>query len=297
VSVANAIASQKAEHGVAHATACRALGVSQSWFYKWHDRPPTPRQQRRAELDAAVKAVFDAHLGRYGSPRVHAELAERGWRVSVNTVAGSMARQQLVARPKRRRRGLTRADKRARKFPDLLGRDFTAAAPNRKWTGDLTEIPTDEGVLYLASTEDLFSRRVLGAATNAHHDAAVAVAALQMAAAVRGGRDSIAGVIFHSDQGGEYTAAAFTTAARDLGVRQSMGRVASALDNAAHESFHSTLEFELLARRRFATRAQARAEVMTFIDYYNRVRRHSTNGMRSPIDFENTAAGLKEEVA
>jgi putative transposase len=295
--VAAVIASQKAEHGVPHAVSCQALGVSRSWFYKWRGRPPTRRQQRRVELDAAVARVFATHHGRYGSPRVHAELVDEGWRVSVNTVAGSMARQGLQARPKRRRRGLTRADKRARKFPDLLGRDFTAATPNRKWTGDLTEIPTDEGTLYLASTEDLFSRRVLGAATSAHHDAQVAVASLRMAAAVRGGRHHIAGVIFHSDQGSEYTAAAFTQAARELGVRQSMGRVASALDNAAHESFHSTLQFELLAQRRFTTRNQARAEIMVFVDYYNRLRRHSTNGMRSPVDFEAAAGGETDKEA
>ena len=280
------IASQKAEHGVPHAVSCRALVVSRSWFYKWRDRPPTRRQQRQAELDGAVKRVFARHRGRYGSPRVHAELVDEGWRISVNTVAASMARQGLQARPKRGRRGLTRADKRARKFPDLLGRDFTAAAPNRKWTSDLTEIPTDEGKLYLASIEDLFSRRVLGAATSAHHDAEVAVAALRMAAAVRGGRRVIAGVILHSDQGSEFTAAAFTQAAQHMGVRQSMGRVASALDNAAHESWHSTLEFELLAGTRFTTREQARSEIMAFVDYYNRTRRHTTNGMRSPIDFE-----------
>jgi transposase InsO family protein len=232
--------------------------------------------------------VFARHRGRYGSPRVHADLREEGWRVSKNTVAASMARQGLQARRKHRRRGLTRADKRARTFPDLLGRDFTAAAPNRKWTSDLTELPTAEGTLYLASIEDLFSRRVLGAATSAHHDAQLAVAALRMAAAVRGGRQAIAGVILHTDQGGEFTAAAFTQAARELGVRQSMGRVASALDNAAHESWHSTLEFELLAERTFATREQARAEVMTYLDYYNRTRRHTTNGMRSPIAFEAT---------
>ena len=147
--------------------------------------------------------MFDRHRGRYGSPRVHAELVDDGWRVSVNTVAASMARQGLQARPKRRRRGLTRADKRARKFPDLLGRDFTAVAPNRQWTSDLTEIPTGEGVLYLASIEDLLSRRVLGAATSVHHDAEVAIAALRMAAAVHGARPAIAGVILHSDQGSE----------------------------------------------------------------------------------------------
>jgi len=141
VSVAAVIASQKAEHGVPHAVSCQALGVSRSWFYKWRDRPPTRREQRRVELDAAVARIFAMHKGRYGSPRVHADLVDEGWRVSVNTVAASMARQGLVARPKRRRRGLTRADKRARKFPDLLGRHFTAAAPNLKWTGDLTEVP------------------------------------------------------------------------------------------------------------------------------------------------------------
>ncbi len=176
------------------------------------------------------------------------------------------------------------------RFADLLGRDFTAAAPNLKWTGDLTEVPTEEGTLYLATTEDLFSRRVLGAATSAHHDAEVAVASLRMAATTRGGRRAITGVIFHTDQGSEYTAALFTQAALELGVQQSMGRVASALDNAAHESFHSTLEFELLSGRRFATREGARREVMTFVDYYNRHRRHSSLGMRSPIGYEAAAA-------
>ena len=112
------------------------------------------------------------------------------------------------------------------RFADLLGRDFTAAAPNLKWTGDLTEVPTEEGTLYLATTEDLFSRRVLGAATSAHHDAEVAVASLRMAATTRGGRRAITGVIFHTDQGSEYTAAVFTQGALELGVQQSMGPVA-----------------------------------------------------------------------
>ena len=116
MSVAAVIASQKAEHGVPHAVSCQALGVSRSWFYKWRDRPPTRREQRGVELDAAVARIFATHKGRYGSPRVHADLVDEGWRVSVNTVAASMTRQGLVARPKRRRRGLSRADKRARTF-------------------------------------------------------------------------------------------------------------------------------------------------------------------------------------
>ena len=171
MSVAGFISSQRAEHGVPHATACRALGVSESWFYKWHQRLPSPRQRRRAELDEAVRRVFDASGGTYGSPRITAELKATGWRIGENTVAASMAAQQLVARPKRRRRSLTRADKTARRAPDLVGRDFTAPAPNVKWCGDLTEIPTAEGKLYLAAVEDLFSRRLLGFAMSDRHDA------------------------------------------------------------------------------------------------------------------------------
>jgi antitoxin component of MazEF toxin-antitoxin module len=201
VSVAAFISSQRAEHHVPHATACRAFGVSPSWFYKWHQRPPSRRQRRRAELAAAVRAAFDASGGTYGSPRITAELQAAGWQVSRNTVAAVMADQRLIARPKRRRRSLTRADKTARRAPDLLGRDFTAPAPNRKGCGDLTEIPTGDGKLYLAAVEDLFSRRLLGFAMSDRHDAELAVASLRMAAAVRGG--SVAGVIFHTDQGSE----------------------------------------------------------------------------------------------
>jgi putative transposase len=289
VSVAAFISSQRAEHRVPHATACRALGVSTSWFYKWAYRPPSPRQRRRAELTAAVRAAFDASGGTYGSPRITAELQAAGWQVSKNTIAAVMAAEQLVARPKRRRRCLTRADRTARRAPDLLHRDFTAPAPDVKWCGDLTEIPTGEGKLYLAAVEDLFSRRLLGFAMSDRHDAELAVASLRMAAAVRGG--TIAGVIFHTDQGSEYTADLFGAACRNLGVTQSMGRVGSALDNAAAESFFSTLEHELLSRRQFATRAEARAAVAGWIDgFYNRIRRHSSAGMRSPIDHELAAA-------
>jgi transposase InsO family protein len=289
VSVAAFISSQRAEHRVPHATACRALGVSPSWFYKWADRPPSPRQRRRAELTVAVRAAFDASGGTYGSPRITAELQAAGWQVSKNTVAAVMAAEQLVARPKRRRRSLTRAAKTARRAPDLLNRDFTAPAPDVKWCGDLTEIPTGEGKLYLAAVEDLFSRRLLGFAMSDRHDAELAVASLRMAAAVRGG--TIAGVIFHTDQGSEYTAALFGAACRNLGVTQSMGRVGSALDNAAAESFFSTLEHELLSRRQFATRDEARAAVAGWIDgFYNRIRRHSSAEMRSPIDHELAAA-------
>ncbi|WP_197651757.1 IS3 family transposase [Carbonactinospora thermoautotrophica] len=134
--------------------ACRALGVSQSWFSTWRNRPPTPRQERRKRLDEAIRRIFDDSGGTYGSPRVTVELRQAGWRVSANTVAQRMAALGLVARVVRRRRSLTRQGRRAA-APDLVNRDFSAPAPNRVWCGDLTEIPTGEGKLYLASVLDL----------------------------------------------------------------------------------------------------------------------------------------------
>jgi putative transposase len=205
------------------------LEVAESWFYKWKDRPPTQRQRRRARLDADVRRCYVDSDGDYGSPRVRADLGEWGWKVSTKTVAASMVRQGLVGRPTRRRfRCLTRPDKTARPVPDLVKRDFTAGVINLKWCGDLTEIPTGEGKLYLAHVEDLASRRIPGFAMSEHHDAPLAVAALQMAAAVRGG--DVHGVIFHSDHASEYTAGLFETACRRLGVTQSMGRVGSCFD-------------------------------------------------------------------
>jgi putative transposase len=236
--------------------------------------------------------------GTYGSPRVHADLLDAGWKVSAKTVAASMAAQGLVARAKHRRRSLTRPDKAAAPIPDLVKRDFTAEAINEKWCGDLTEIPTDEGTLYLATVEDLASRRLPGFALGEHHDAELAAGALKMAAATRGG--NVRGVVFHSDKGGEYTGDRFEATCVALGVTQSMGRVGSALDNAAAESFNSTLEWELLSRHHFATKHQARREVAGFIDRYNRVRRHSTCEMRSPVDYEHLLAArtdLKDRAA
>jgi len=191
------IAGQKACNRVPYAVTCRALGVSESWFFKWHDRPPAQARQRRAEVDQAVADAFGASKGTYGSPRIHRDLTEDGWRVSEKTVAQSMARQHLIARSKKRRKGLTRPDKRKRPFPDPVQRDFTAPAPDVKWCGDMTEIPADEGKLYLATTLDLFSRRLLGYATSARPDAVLAGQAIKMAVATRGG--NVAGVIFHTD--------------------------------------------------------------------------------------------------
>jgi hypothetical protein len=200
VSVARFIAAQRTEHRVPHTVACRALGVSPSWFYKWQDRAPTPRRRRHQELTERINKSFTDSGGTYGSPRVVLDLRDEGERVSVNTVAKIMRRECLVARPKKRPHSLTRQGKRAAPT-DKVRRQFNAVAANVLWTGDLTEIRTGEGKLYLATVLDMFSRNALGHAFSAHHDADLAVAALQMAATRRGG--DIDGVIFHSDRGSE----------------------------------------------------------------------------------------------
>jgi putative transposase len=282
--VAALIAAQRDEHQIPHAAACRALGVSRSWFYKWKDDVLTPRTARRQALAAEVRRLFAAHRGTYGSPRITADLREAGWRVSQNTVAALMREQGLAARRKKKRRATTRPGKGRWRAPDLVKREFPARQLNRKWYGDGTEIKTGQGKLYLASVLDMASRRVLGFALGEHHDAELAYSALVMAVAVRGGQ--VPGVIMHTDQGSEYTAGLVRRACRRLSISQSMGRPGSALDNAVIESWHSTLEFELRSLEHFATRAAARARVSAWIEDYNTRRRHSALGMMSPVDYE-----------
>ena len=277
------IAARRAD-GIPVAVACRALGVSRAWFYKHKDGRLPARAQRREQLKAEVARLFAVHEGKYGSPRITADLREAGWRVSENTVAAVMREQGLAARRKRKRKATTRRGKGRWRAPDLVRRDFPAAAINKKWYGDGTEIATGEGKLYLASVLDMASRRILGFALGEHHDAQLAYGALTMAVAVRGGQ--VPGVILHTDQGSEYTAGTIRAACGRLGIRQSMGRPGSALDNAVIESWHSTLEFELRALEHFATRAAARARVAAWIDDYNRHRRHSALAMLSPVNYE-----------
>jgi putative transposase len=291
--VAAFIASQRAVHGIPQAVSCRALGVSQSWYYKWRHGDRSPRRRRRERLDGEVARLFAASGGVDGAPRITADLRDAGWRVSQNTVAAAMAGQGLYARPGRRgKRGTTRQGKGRWRAPDRVARDFAAAAVNSKWFGDHTEIVTDEGKLHLASVLDAAARRVLGFSLSDHHDADNAYGALAIAVAVRGGQ--VAGVIMHTDQGSEFTAGLFRAACERLGIAQSMGRPGSALDNSVIESWHSTLEWELRSRSHFTTKAQARASVAAWIDRYNTERRHSSCQMMPPAAYEQL---LKEQEA
>jgi putative transposase len=203
--VAALIAVQREQHRIPHAVSCRALGISQSWFYKWasHARAGTlpPRAARRARLAAEVRRLFESYDGKRGSPMITADLQDAGWRVSKNTVAALMAAQHLAARAKRRRTSTTRPGRGRWRAPDLVKRDFPAVRLNHKWYGDGTEIPTDEGKLHLVSVMDAASRRIVGFTLSERHDAAAAYGALAMAVTVRGGQ--VPGVIMHTDQGSE----------------------------------------------------------------------------------------------
>jgi transposase InsO family protein len=294
--VAAFIVSRREQHGVPYAVSCRALGVSQSWFWKWKPGALPPSARRRARLDAEVAARFAARKGKDGAPRIRAWLREDGWTVSGKTVAASMARQGLLARPGRRgRRGTTRKGKGRWRAPDLVKRKFAAARVNRRWYGDGTEIVTGEGKLYLDSVPDMGSRRIIGHALGGHHDAGLAVAALLMAAAVRGGKAKVEGVVFHAGQGSEYTAQEFRDACGRLGVVPSMGRPGSGLDNAVTGSWHSTLEWELRSAATFAARAEARAAAAAWIEDCSHVRRHSALGMKPPVAWERAAAEQEEQ--
>ncbi|HJT02825.1 MAG TPA: IS3 family transposase [Pseudonocardiaceae bacterium] len=282
--MAEFIAAQRADYGVPHALACRALGVSQAWFYKWRHGDASPRRARRRALTSLITALFARHRGTYGAPRITADLRAAGWRVSPHTVAAIMAEQGLKARAKRRRHNTTRPGKGRWHAPDRVNRKFSARRLNQRWFGDGTEINTAEGKLQLASVLDVRSRRILGFALSEHHDADLAYGSLAMAVAVRGGH--MDGVVLHTDRGSEYTAGIFRAACVRLGITQSMGRPGSALDNSIIESWHSTLEFELRSLEEFPTKAAARTRVAAWIDEYNRTRRHSSLGMISPIDYE-----------
>ena len=288
---------ERAGHGIPHAVSCRALGVSESWFYEHRNRPPTLSQQRRDRLDEAISEVFEAYDGEYGSPRVHAELIERvEWaRLSVNTVAKRMQALGLRAKSKRRRRSLTKPDKTAPKFSNLLGRRFTTDAADVAWVGDITEVPTWEGKLYVATVIDLYSRRLIGWAIDDHCKAGLVCDALKMAIATRGG--DITGVVFHSDQGSQYTSTVFRGLCSKWEITQSMSRTGSCLDNAVAESWFATFKTELVYRTTLATRRQARREFNTWIDHYNRIRRHSHCRYQSPIRFEEATRPRETKAA
>jgi len=271
-------------HGIA--TMCRMLGVSASGYWAWQQRPMSQREKTDRALEAQIGEIHRWSQGTYGVPRMHAELRDRGTRVSRKRIARLMRRGGLQGVTRRKGMFTTVRDPDARPAPDLVDRNFVAAGPDRLWVADITYVPTWAGFLYLAVVIDAWSRRVVGWAMETHLRTELVLQALNMALFQR----RPAEVIHHSDQGCQYTSIAFGKRCEQAGVRPSMGSVGDAYDNALAESFFATLECELLDRNRFRTQAEARMAVFQFIEgWYNPRRRHSALGYRSPIDFERAA--------
>ena len=276
------------------AAACQAAGVTRSAWYAWAARAaqgPSQHQREEARLVGEIRRIHTRSGGTYGVPRVHAELGRRGWMVNHKRVERLMRTHGIVGYRPRRRRSLTRQDHAAPPAPDLLGRLFDPERPDVAWCGDVTWIPTDEGWLYLASVIDLASRHLLGYSMAAHHDASLVTGALEAAVATRG-RQPMAATIFHSDRGSEYTSTACIDACQRLGLRRSMSRTGSCLDNAVAESWFASLKVELVERAHYRTRAQARAAVFRWIAWYNQFRLHSTRGYLPPIEWEHQHAAI-----
>ena len=265
-------------------TMCRVLLVSPGGYYDWRGRPASAKAERRAALVVAIKAIHGEVKARYGSPRIHAELAARGQVCCVNTVARLMRGHGIVAKTGRKFRCTTDSNHDRPVAANVVDRDFEPTAVNQTWTADITYISTGEGWLYLAAVEDLYSRKIVGWSMGPRVDSRLVVDALEMAlAARRPGK----GLVAHSDRGSQYASEHYQELLARQEIVCSMSRRANCWDNAPMESFFASLKKELTHGETFATRAEARASLFEYIEiFYNRVRRHSSLGYRSPIEYE-----------
>jgi transposase InsO family protein len=270
---------------------CDVLEVSRSGFYAWKKRPPCDRTNRRRRLETEIRAAYRRGRNTYGSPRIHRELTRQGIACSRNTVAKYMRENKIQAIGRRKFKHTTDSNHRLPVAPNLLQRGFIQTEPNRVWTGDITYIPTREGWLYLATVEDLFSRRIVGWSMDRWIDRHLVIDALQMAIEQR---RPDRGLIFHSDRGSQYASDDFRRLLAGQRIIQSMSRKGDCWDNAVMESFFGTLKTELVHHCDYATRYEARQSIFEYIEaFYNRTRIHSTLDYRSPIEYEAShAAGV-----
>jgi len=265
---------------------CRVLGVSRSGFYAWRKREPSATQVRREGLTERVREIHRDVKGRYGSPRMHAELAARGQACCVNWVAKLMREAGISANVTRRFVRTTDSNHSLPVAANVLARQFEVADPNAVWVADITVIPTREGWVYLAAVEDLFSRRVVGWSMDATMTSRLVVDAVGMAVSSRRPGE---GVLAHSDRGSQYASEHDQRVLAGDGIVCSMSRKGDCWDNAPMESFFASLKKELVHREDYATREQAKASIFEYIEvFYNRVRRHSSLGYVSPAEYERT---------
>jgi putative transposase len=267
---------------------CRVLGVSRAGFYAWHTRGPSPHAHADERLGLEIAAIHAESRQRYGSPRVHAELGDRGHRVSRKRVARLMRQRGLAGRRRRRFRATTDSRHAFPVAANVLARQFEQAAPDVAWVTDITFIATGEGWLYLAAILDLCSRAVVGWAVSERITRELTLQALDMALLRR---RPLHGLLHHSDRGSQYASGDYQTVLADHGIVCSMSRRGNCWDNAVAESFFATIKVELVHDAAWATRAVARAELFDYIEvFYNGQRRHSSLGYLSPRAFERQRA-------
>jgi transposase InsO family protein len=266
---------------------CRVLEVSPGGYYDWRGRPPSPRARRLEPLVEAIRAIHRDVKARYGSPRMHAGLVATGNPCSGKTVAGLMRRHGIAAKTGRKYCVTTDSDHGHPVAENILDRRFEPTAANRAWTADITYIPTGEGWLYLAAVEDLHSRKIVGWSMGARIDSRLVVDALEMAVSRR--LPGI-GLVAHSDRGSQYASERYRRLLGSQGITCSMSRRGNCWDNAPMESFFAGLKTELVHGENYATREAARASIFEYIEvFYNRVRRHSSLGYKSPTEYERAA--------
>ena len=269
------------------AVMCRVLEVSESAYHSWRRRPTSKHHQQDVLLQQHIRTAHQRSKGRYGAPRIHADLQAVGLRVSRKRVARLMQTCGLRAKGSRRFVRTTQSDASLPVCPNLLNREFDVQQPNTVFASDITYIPTRDGWLYLAVTLDLYSRSVVGYAMDTQMPTTLPLDALQMAVAAR---RPPPGLIHHSDRGGQYASRRFQAELRQIGAQGSMSRKGDCWDNAVLESFFSSLKRELLDGQVFKSRTVARREIFEYIEvFYNRQRRHSSLDYLTPLEFERQA--------
>jgi putative transposase len=265
---------------------CETLEVSTAGYYAWRQRPISAGEQHRAALVVEIRAIHAEVKARYGSPRIHAELVARGRACCVNTVAKLMRDEGIAAKTARKFRCTTDSDHDLPVADNLLDRQFNPSEANEVWVADITYIPTREGWLYLAAVEDLYSRRVVGWSIADHLESRLVVDALELAVQRRLPDE---GLLAHSDRGNQYASEHYQLLLAKHGIACSMSRKADCWDNAPMESFFASLKKELVHDADFATRAEARAALVEYIEvFYNNQRRHSSLGYVSPAEYEQS---------
>lgn len=263
---------------------CSALQVSRSGYYAWAERGPSARARRDEQLSTRIRAIHGEHKERYGSPRIHAELAADGEQVGRKRVARLMRENGLRARPKRHFKQTTDSGHKHPVAPNVLEQQFTTNRPNEAWVGDITYLWTLEGWAYLAVLIDLYSRRVVGWALRKSLSRELAIAALSKALLQRRPEP---GLIHHTDRGCQYASGDYQALLEHSGIVCSMSKAGCCWDNAVAESFFGTLKKELVHGCLFVTRTEAYDAISDYIEnYYNPKRRHSANGFVSPNEFE-----------